>query len=208
MKEVAHHGNPEFPLGYYVEDIWEFDFHCVDWHWHPEVEVIYVLEGTATVLAGSGSYRLSAGTAAFLNTQVIHCFRGGYSGFLPGNLRRRGGAGLSARGDCPSGAEQPQRVSHGPASDGAVGSNRQSGTHRRQPGRPWSPRPGPASKDDAVCPHPLCRQGDSGGTCRGGIHQQKQCHEAVPAVSAHIAHRLSDQLSSEAGGEAADHYPR
>lgn len=21
MKEIAHHGNPEFPLGYYVEDI-------------------------------------------------------------------------------------------------------------------------------------------------------------------------------------------
>ena len=83
MKEIAHHGNPEFPLGYYVEDIWEFDFHCVDWHWHPEVEVIYVLEGTATVLAGSGSYRLSAGTGAFLNTQVIHCFRSEGSTLLP-----------------------------------------------------------------------------------------------------------------------------
>lgn len=83
MKEVAHYGNPEFPLGYYVEDIWEFDFHCVDWHWHPEVEVIYVLEGTATVLAGSGSYRLSAGTAAFLNSQVIHCFRSEGSTIVP-----------------------------------------------------------------------------------------------------------------------------
>ena len=83
MKEVAHHGNPEFPLGYYVEDIWEFDFHCVDWHWHPEVEVIYVLEGTATVLAGSGSYRLSAGTGAFLNTQVIHSFQSEGSAVLP-----------------------------------------------------------------------------------------------------------------------------
>lgn len=66
-----------------MEDIWEFDFHCVDWHWHPEVEVIYVLEGTATVLAGSGSYRLSAGTAVFLNTQVIHCFRSEGSTILP-----------------------------------------------------------------------------------------------------------------------------
>ena len=83
MKEVAHHGSPEFPLGYYVEDIWEFDFHCVDWHWHPEVEVIYVLERTATVLAGSGSYRLSAGTAAFLNSQVIHCFRSEGSTIVP-----------------------------------------------------------------------------------------------------------------------------
>ena len=83
MKEIAHHGNPEFPLGYYVEDIWEFDFHCVDWHWHPEVEVIYVLEGTATVLAGSGSYRLGAGTGAFLNAQVIHSFRSEGSTILP-----------------------------------------------------------------------------------------------------------------------------
>ena len=83
MKEVTHHGTPEFPLGYYVEDIWEFDFHCVDWHWHPEVEVIYVLEGTATILTGSGSYRLSAGTGAFLNTQVIHSLRSEGSTILP-----------------------------------------------------------------------------------------------------------------------------
>lgn len=83
MKEIVHHGNPEFPLGYYVEDIWEFDFHCVDWHWHPEVEVIYVLEGTVTMLAGSGSYRLSAGTGAFLNTQVIHSFQSEGSAVLP-----------------------------------------------------------------------------------------------------------------------------
>ena len=83
MKEIVHHGNPEFPLGYYVEDIWEFDFHCVDWHWHPEVEVIYVLEGTVTMLAGSGSYRLSAGTGALLNTQVIHSFQSEGSAVLP-----------------------------------------------------------------------------------------------------------------------------
>ena len=82
-KELARHGTEEFPLGFYLEDIWGFDFHCVDWHWHPEVECIYVQEGTVQVLAGSSCFELPSGTGAFVNSQVIHSYRAREHALMP-----------------------------------------------------------------------------------------------------------------------------
>ena len=42
LRETASHGSEEYPFSYYYEDIWDFDFHCIDWHWHPEVEFVYI----------------------------------------------------------------------------------------------------------------------------------------------------------------------
>ena len=47
LRETANHGSEEYPFSYYYEDIWDFDFHCIDWHWHPEVEFVYVQQGKA-----------------------------------------------------------------------------------------------------------------------------------------------------------------
>ena len=82
-REMVRHGSDEYPFQYYVEDIWLFDLHCVDWHWHPEVEFLYVTEGTAVCLIGSGRYVLRAGMGAFINTQVIHRFEAAASTVTP-----------------------------------------------------------------------------------------------------------------------------
>ena len=42
LQENVQHGSKAYPFQYYYEDIWDFDFHCIDWHWHPELELIYV----------------------------------------------------------------------------------------------------------------------------------------------------------------------
>lgn len=62
--ESISHGNQSFPFSYYYEDIWSFDFHCIDWHWHHEVEFVTVLSGTAFCLI---QYRLSC-VARLLST--------------------------------------------------------------------------------------------------------------------------------------------
>ena len=62
--ESISHGNQSFPFSYYYEDIWSFDFHCIDWHWHHEVEFVTVLSGTAFFLI---QYRLSC-AARLLST--------------------------------------------------------------------------------------------------------------------------------------------
>lgn len=62
--ESISHGNQSFPFSYYYKDIWSFDFHCIDWHWHHEVEFVTVLSGTAFCLI---QYRLSC-AARLLST--------------------------------------------------------------------------------------------------------------------------------------------
>ena len=42
IRENVSHGDENYPFQYYFEDIWQFDFHCIDWHWHPELEFVYI----------------------------------------------------------------------------------------------------------------------------------------------------------------------
>lgn len=83
LRETAHHGTGEYPFRYYLEDIWLFDFHCIDWHWHPEVEFVLIEKGTMELLAGRERYTLNAGTGVFINSQVIHRFEAAGSAVIP-----------------------------------------------------------------------------------------------------------------------------
>ena len=83
LRETASHGSEEYPFSYYYEDIWDFDFHCIDWHWHPEVEFVYVQHGKADFLVGGNRYVLSSGDGIFINSQVIHRFEAEDSAIIP-----------------------------------------------------------------------------------------------------------------------------
>lgn len=83
LRETIPHGSEEYPFRYYLEDIWLFDFHCIDWHWHSEVEFVLVEEGTAAFLIGSSRYVLGAGAGIFINSQVIHRFEAAESVIIP-----------------------------------------------------------------------------------------------------------------------------
>ena len=83
LRETIHHGSEEYPFQYYYEDIWEFDFHCIDWHWHSEVEFVFVEKGKAEFLIGSKRYVLIAGMGIFINTQIIHRFEATESVIIP-----------------------------------------------------------------------------------------------------------------------------
>lgn len=83
LRETVCHGSEEYPFKYYMEDIWLFDFHCIDWHWHSEVEFVFIEKGTAEFLVGSGRYVLTEGTGIFINSQVIHRFEASESVIIP-----------------------------------------------------------------------------------------------------------------------------
>lgn len=83
LRETARHGSEAYPLQYYVEDIYQFDFHCIDWHWHSEVELVLVERGAAECLVGSGRYTLRAGMGIFINSQIIHRFEAKQSTLIP-----------------------------------------------------------------------------------------------------------------------------
>ncbi|NLG04195.1 MAG: AraC family transcriptional regulator [Clostridia bacterium] len=83
MRENVSHGSLEYPFAYYYEDVWDFDFHCVDWHWHPEIEFVYVERGEMSVMIGSDRLKVGADTGLFINTRVIHRFEASESVIIP-----------------------------------------------------------------------------------------------------------------------------
>lgn len=83
LMETVSHGSMEYPFKYYYEDIWLFDLHCIDWHWHPEVEFVYMEKGEGEFLIGSEHYTLSEGMGLFINSQAIHRFEAEKSAVIP-----------------------------------------------------------------------------------------------------------------------------
>lgn len=68
-RELIDHGNGQFPIACYQDD---FRVMNVPWHWHPEWEAVYILEGSCTVAAGQQKQVLNAGDGFFINSGVLH----------------------------------------------------------------------------------------------------------------------------------------
>lgn len=83
LRETLCHGSEEYPFQYYLEDILQFDFHCIDWHWHSEIEFVFIENGKAEFLIGNKRYVLNTGMGIFINTQVIHRFETMESTIIP-----------------------------------------------------------------------------------------------------------------------------
>lgn len=83
LRETVRHGDDRYPFAYYPENIWQFDFHRIDWHWHHELEFIYVAEGAALCLIGADKIELSKGCGLFINSSILHRFEAKSSTFFP-----------------------------------------------------------------------------------------------------------------------------
>ena len=83
LRETVRHGSGGFPFAYYPEDIWQFDFHRIDWHWHHELEFLFVAKGTAICLVGTNKIELHQGCGLFINSSILHRFEAQGSTFVP-----------------------------------------------------------------------------------------------------------------------------
>ena len=81
LRETVQHGNSNYPFAYYPENIWQFDFHRIDWHWHHELEFLFVAEGTALCLVGTSKIELHKGYGIFINSGILHRFEAQCSTF-------------------------------------------------------------------------------------------------------------------------------
>lgn len=71
-EEVLEHTDNPFPhTSYYVEPE-KFPGGFIPWHWHADVEVMYILQGKMELRVNMGEYVLSEGDAVFINTNVLH----------------------------------------------------------------------------------------------------------------------------------------
>ena len=72
LMETVQHGSNLYPFQFYYEDLSVFDFNCIEWHWHTELEFIYIESGTVTLWIGEDQFNLTEGNGIFINTKVLH----------------------------------------------------------------------------------------------------------------------------------------
>ena len=75
LQEMKIHGNIDFPVMIYPVTLSELYLRLIRWHWHPEIELIYVLEGKLEALVDEESFLLDPGQGILVNSNVLHAFR-------------------------------------------------------------------------------------------------------------------------------------
>ena len=86
LMETASHGSIEYPFQFYYENMEQFDFNCVDWHWHTELEFVLVESDYVTMWIGDQELTLSEGDAIFINTKMLHKFHSSCAASIPNFL--------------------------------------------------------------------------------------------------------------------------
>ena len=100
-RELKAHGSYEFPVNISYEQLSRYERGSFSWHWHPEIELTFVLSGQIGYQVNGKSYVLKEGDGIFCNTNALH------SGHMidgmffkqcdPDALRRTGADGYAAR---------------------------------------------------------------------------------------------------------------
>lgn len=72
MMETIQHGSKEYPFRFYYDNLELFDFHCIEWHWHTEFELVYVETGTVYFGISDKQFALSEGQGVFINSKILH----------------------------------------------------------------------------------------------------------------------------------------
>lgn len=72
LMETALHGNAMYPFRFYEEKMSDFDFMTIDWHWHTELEFIYIEAGTVSINIGEDLFELTEGQGIFINSRILH----------------------------------------------------------------------------------------------------------------------------------------
>ncbi|MDD6587981.1 MAG: AraC family transcriptional regulator [Anaerobutyricum hallii] len=84
--ETTLHGDEAYPFRYYYENLALFDFNCVDWHWHNELEFVYVECGDVSIDIGDAHFILHTGQGIMINSKALHRFQSESDAIIPNFL--------------------------------------------------------------------------------------------------------------------------
>ena len=74
-REAKEHGSFSFPVYISVEQIQAYDHGTFLWHWHPEIELTWIISGEMEYQINDTIYKLSAGDGIFGNSNSLHTGR-------------------------------------------------------------------------------------------------------------------------------------
>lgn len=75
QQDVTPHGSFEFPFVIY-ENVMSHNLNnTIDWHWHDDLQLCYILKGDSTVYLSGSSISLKEGEGAFINSGFLHMIR-------------------------------------------------------------------------------------------------------------------------------------
>lgn len=72
LQELKAHGDLEYPVAIYSSNLREVDMGYVPWHWHEEIELVYVKKGAVSFFVGDDTIILNTGEAIFVNQNMLH----------------------------------------------------------------------------------------------------------------------------------------
>lgn len=84
--EQREHGDTDFAFRYYEEDVFAFAAHCIGWHYHREIELVYAAKSDVFCSVGGDSFVLKEGCGLFINSGVLHRYEAKQSVFMPNIL--------------------------------------------------------------------------------------------------------------------------
>ena len=70
-KENIRHGEAGFPCAGYL-DRYQNSEDSFPWHWHDELEIAWVTQGSVTVFIHAHSFELHEGEGVFINRRIPH----------------------------------------------------------------------------------------------------------------------------------------
>ena len=68
-KELLTYGTSDFPIAFFDDALTKVK---VPWHWHDELEIIIITEGSVCVQIANSSFVLNKGEGYFLNSGILH----------------------------------------------------------------------------------------------------------------------------------------
>ena len=71
-KEIKEHGDYAFPVNVCVETIQQYEQGSFLWHWHPEIELTWIMSGEMEYRVNDSVYYLKEGEGLFGNSNTLH----------------------------------------------------------------------------------------------------------------------------------------
>lgn len=71
-KELQPHGTPQFPCAGYCSSHTDRQEDIIPWHWHEEIEIVYIENGQMHVKIPSNTFFLEKGDCIVINSNILH----------------------------------------------------------------------------------------------------------------------------------------